>query len=167
LLLGAGVPFHPDLLLLPDWDRKLKAEFDRWPRLREVLAPGSRLDGVYIAGTLMLPGRVDLDGETVILARRILFESATPVIRTHFHGFHFFPIDTVVHNDPSLPPGYFPCFEVGPEEKRSFTRPSVVAPRDLADGKPHRDRTICEGSPQAQPPVHQNGSSKARPRISR
>lgn len=90
LLRDKGVPFDPDDLLHDGWPKKLKPVLDAMPEMHETRYENGPLKGAYIADTLYLPEKVQLAGNTLILANHIVFEGKNPVIRGHF-DLNFFP----------------------------------------------------------------------------
>jgi hypothetical protein len=81
LLQEKNVPFDPDLLLTPDWPQKLKASFAEMAEMQNIQVLGNRVRGAHIADTFFLPEKTVLTGDTVILARRVIFEGENPVIK--------------------------------------------------------------------------------------
>ena len=92
LLVNKRVPFDPEILLTEDWRNKLKSTFDQMPELQEVRRGTNRLKGVEIAHTLYLPEKVSLEGDTVIIARNLIFDGNEAVIRGPFN-ISVYPID--------------------------------------------------------------------------
>ncbi|HEX8709927.1 MAG TPA: hypothetical protein VF723_16930, partial [Pyrinomonadaceae bacterium] len=93
LLLRKGVPFEPNVLLEDGWQQRLAPAFARMPEMQLVRSGGARLKGVQLADTLYLPERVELTGDTVFLARRVIFEGRHPVIKGNY-SMAFLPIET-------------------------------------------------------------------------
>ncbi len=100
LLVREGVPFDPDLLLDPQWKVRLKPILDEMPQLQLVRQGGRKLKGVQLAHTLYLPENVQLDGDTVILARYLVFSGRNVVIKGN-HDIHIFPIEGTEFGDTS------------------------------------------------------------------
>lgn len=94
LLIEKDVPFEPELLLDSDWPNRLAPVFDRMPAMQAVRFENKPLRGAQLAGTLYLPEYVELSGDTIILARRIIFEGNRVLIRGHYN-LHMLPIDSV------------------------------------------------------------------------
>jgi hypothetical protein len=92
LLVNEGVPFDPEILLKEDWRTTLKSTFDQMPELQQVRRGTERLKGVEIAHTLYLPAKVRLEGDTVIIARNLIFDGDEAVIRGPF-SISVYPID--------------------------------------------------------------------------
>lgn len=94
LLVKKGVPFDPDILMTMHWRKKLAPNFAQMPELQEVKIGPRKLKGVQFAHTLYLPERVELVGDTVILAHGLVFEGRDAVIRGPF-SISVYPIDQV------------------------------------------------------------------------
>jgi hypothetical protein len=97
LLRKHGVPFDPDLLLEPGFKRRLASTFDTMREFKESRLVGNQIEGVELADTLFLPERVELTGDTVIIANQLIFSGKNPVIKGP-HDLHFFamgPIQSV------------------------------------------------------------------------
>lgn len=91
LLLQKGVPFEPEELLDLGWQKNLRARFAEMPEMQETrVLLGGQLQGVHLADTLYLPEKVELIGDTVILANQVIFEGRNAVIKGH-HSVYFFP----------------------------------------------------------------------------
>jgi hypothetical protein len=69
-----GVPFDPYVLLEDNWPQRLKPAFDQMPEMKEVRYHTEPLHGVHLADTLYLPERVELSDDTVIVAKKVVFE---------------------------------------------------------------------------------------------
>lgn len=93
LLLKKGVPFEPNDLLEPDFRKKLKPKFAQMREMHEtrVIRQG-QVKGVQLADTLYLPEKVELTGDTVILANQVIFEGRHAVLKGN-HAVFFFPVD--------------------------------------------------------------------------
>jgi hypothetical protein len=92
LLINKNVPFDPDTLLTSNWRKTLKYSLEQMPELKEVRRGGDRLKGVELADTLYLPEKVQLEGDTVILVRNLIFDGHDAVIRGPFNVY-VYPID--------------------------------------------------------------------------
>ena len=93
LLIEKDAPFEPELLLDSDWPKRLAPVFDQMPEMQAVRFEKKPLKGAQLAGTLYLPEYVELSGDTVILARRIVFEGNRVLIRGNY-SLHMLPIDS-------------------------------------------------------------------------
>ena len=94
LLMQKGVPFEPEALLDSNWAQKLASTFARMPEMQETRFEQKPLSGVQLAATLYLPERVELEGDTIILAKKIVFEGKDVVIRGHYN-LHILPIESL------------------------------------------------------------------------
>jgi hypothetical protein len=70
MLLEKGVPFDPDILLDSDWRPKLDPSFTLGYEMQTSLRTSNKLEGVVIADKLILPEKVELTGDLVIIAKR-------------------------------------------------------------------------------------------------
>lgn len=95
LLLKHGVPFDPDLLLEPGFKKRLAPVFATMPEFQETRVVGKQMKGVQLADTLFLPEKVELTGDTVILANNLIFSGKRVVIKGP-HDLHFFPMGPVL-----------------------------------------------------------------------
>ena len=77
LLLKHGVPFNPDLLMEPGFQKRLAPVFAKMPEFRETHVVGKQMKGVQLADTLFLPENVELTGDTVIIANNMKPRSKT------------------------------------------------------------------------------------------
>lgn len=80
LLIQHGVPFDPDELLRDDWPKRLRSVLDSMPEMKQVRRVTGPMHGVYIADTLYLPEHTSLAGNTVIIARYLVYEGSHPDI---------------------------------------------------------------------------------------
>lgn len=92
MLLKKGVPFDPDDLLDPDWREKLTPKFSGMAEMQVSRRLGKGLKGAQLADILYLPEQVELTGDTVILARQVVFEGRHVVIKGP-HNFYCFPAE--------------------------------------------------------------------------
>ncbi|HEY3580326.1 MAG TPA: hypothetical protein VGK82_07260 [Pyrinomonadaceae bacterium] len=95
LLLKHGVPFDPDLLMEPGFQKRLAPVFANMPEFRETHVAGKQMRGVQLADTLFLPENVELTGDTVIIANNIIFSGKHAVIKGP-HDLHFFALGPVL-----------------------------------------------------------------------
>ena len=91
LLLKAGAPFDPDVLKDPDWRRKLTPTLNTLWQMHEPRRLGNKLKGLQLADTLYLPEKVDLVGDTVIIANSVVFEGGDVVIKGN-HNIAVYPV---------------------------------------------------------------------------
>lgn len=93
LLQKKGVPFDPNELLEPDWRKRLKPTFAQMREMQETrVVRQAQLKGVQLADTLYLPEKVEISGDTVILANQVIFEGRNAVLKGNY-GVHFFAVD--------------------------------------------------------------------------
>lgn len=92
MLLQKGVPFEPEDLLAAGWQKKLAPVFAQMPEMQITRFGGKRLKGVQLADTLYLPEEVEIAGDTVILAKKVIFEGRYPVIKGS-HSIYFLPVE--------------------------------------------------------------------------
>jgi len=95
LLLKHGVPFDPDLLMEPGFQKRLAPVFAKMPEFRETHVVGKQMKGVQLADTLFLPENVELTGDTVIIANNMIFSGKKAVIKGP-HDLHFFALGPVL-----------------------------------------------------------------------
>ena len=92
LLKRKGVPFEPEELLKPRWQKRLCPKFAQMPEMNVTRRLGKRLHGVQLADVLYLPEKVELTGDTFILARQVVFEGTHALIKGNYNVY-FFPIE--------------------------------------------------------------------------
>jgi hypothetical protein len=100
LLVEKGVPFDPDELLKARWQERLRPILDDMTELQTVRQSEARLNGVQLAHTLYLPEHIQLEGDTVILARYVVFSGRNVVIKGN-HDIHIFAIEQTQFEDTS------------------------------------------------------------------
>jgi hypothetical protein len=89
-----GITFDPFILLEDDWPTRLKPHFDQMPEMQEVRYHTESLQGVHFADTLYLPERVELTDDTVILAKKLVFEGKNVLIKGN-HNISVLPMQKV------------------------------------------------------------------------
>lgn len=92
VLKKANVPFEPDELLGRSWRARLAPRFSQMPQMAEVREEGNRIKGAQLADVLYLPNKIELEGDTVILVRKLIFLGRDVVIKGN-HSLHIFPIE--------------------------------------------------------------------------
>lgn len=93
LLQKKGVPFEPGLLMSPRWKELLAPKLAQMAEMRQVRRLGKRIKGALLADVLYLPEKVELTGDTVILANQVIFEGRNAVLKGNYHVY-FFPVVT-------------------------------------------------------------------------
>jgi hypothetical protein len=93
LLLKKGVPFDPNALRDPHWRKKLAQKLAAMPEMQLIKRGGKRLKDVVVAHTLYLPEKIELEGDTVLLVKNLLFEGRDALIKGH-HSIYVYPIET-------------------------------------------------------------------------
>ncbi len=81
LLIRKGVPFDPDILLDDDWRERIEPFLSQMPQMSRVRQMSNRLSGAQLADTLYLPEKIELTGDTIIVARRLIFEGRQVLIK--------------------------------------------------------------------------------------
>lgn len=97
LLLEKGVPFEPEVLLSSDWREQLSSSFNQINELQTTLRAENKMEGVQIADTIILPEKVELTGDLVILANTIVFEGRQNIIKGVGKNIYVFPIRESFH----------------------------------------------------------------------
>jgi hypothetical protein len=84
MLLSAGVPFEPNLLLEKNWQEIIKKNYGEYfNSLNSRYVSEGKISGAVLADTLYLPKKVRFEKETIILANQIVFEGDDVVIKGH------------------------------------------------------------------------------------
>lgn len=89
-----GIEIEPQLLFTSNGRKKLRPQLLSIPDMYLSKAHSGRLRGVVMADTLILPEKVKIESDTVIIARRINFTGRAPIIKGP-HAIHFFALDSV------------------------------------------------------------------------
>lgn len=92
LLREKGVPFEPNVLLDNNWREKLQNTLNTLPELQVVRREGNKLKGAQLADTLILPEKVEITDDTVIVAKRLIFEGRNVVIKGS-HDINIFVVE--------------------------------------------------------------------------
>ena len=74
MLREAGVPFDPDILLSPNWKKQVEPALSQMPEMQTSLRLSNNFSGVQIADTIVLPERVELTGDLIILTNTLILE---------------------------------------------------------------------------------------------
>jgi len=93
LLDAKGVPFSAESLLRPDWKTTLGPVLTQMPEMQVSRSVGNHIDRVQMADTLYLSENVKVTADTVIIARKIVFEGRDAVIKGP-HNVYYFPLET-------------------------------------------------------------------------
>jgi len=80
MLKAQGVPFDPKLLLSDDWRSQLEPALIGMPRMGETVRVTEPMKGVYLAGILLLPEHISLEGDTFILTRELAADDENSTI---------------------------------------------------------------------------------------
>jgi hypothetical protein len=129
LLLAKGVPFDPEALLLPDWREKIAPSLAQMNEMQTTLRAGDSVKGVLIAETLILPEKVTLTGDTVILAKTLVFEGKSVKITGIGKNVYVFPVEANRHlgttleqalKEQGLPAARIPAVNSRTNEKFNF-----------------------------------------------
>jgi hypothetical protein len=122
LLVRHGVPFDPDLLMEPGFQKRLAPVFAKMPEFRETHVVEKQMKGVQLAYTLFLPESVELTGDTVIIANNMIFSGKNAVIKGP-HDLHFFALGPVLSVNMNARNGRGSS---GPFIKAAFSRSRLV-----------------------------------------
>ena len=91
LLIEKGVPFEPEHLLSPNWKSLLQPKLAQMAEMYQTRSLSNRVAGVEIANVLYLPEKVEITGDTIFLANRIIFEGKDAVLKGN-HAIYFLPL---------------------------------------------------------------------------
>jgi hypothetical protein len=97
LLLEKNISFEPEVLLSNGWRGKLKSSFNQIEEFKTTLRTSNKLEGVQIADTIILPEKLELTGDLVILANTIVFEGTQNRIVGLGKNVYIFPIKETFH----------------------------------------------------------------------
>jgi|GEM_PF-6151812 len=86
------VPFDPEVLLEPTWREDIIRGVDAIPEMSQKRVLGEKVSGVQMAETLYLPETVKLTGDTLLLAKTIIFEGNNVLIKGN-HNIYFMPLE--------------------------------------------------------------------------
>ena len=102
MLLEYGVSFDPEVLIKPDWQQKISSNLNRMAEGQTTLRTSDKVKGVLIANTVILPERVKLMGDLVIIADSIVFEGKSSKIEGLGKNVYIFPITSTGHLEKTL-----------------------------------------------------------------
>jgi hypothetical protein len=94
ILFQKEVPFDADALLSQSWRVNLASTLAQMPEMETLRYEPAPLSGAYFADTLYLPEQITLAGDTVLLARQIVFEGSDVLIKGP-HDVHLFSIEGI------------------------------------------------------------------------
>jgi hypothetical protein len=98
MLLAKGVPFDPETLLSPTWRDEISYNLAQMTELQETtLRVSDKLQGVQIADTIVIPEKVELTGDLVILANTVVFEGQQTVMEGIGMNVYVFPVKENFH----------------------------------------------------------------------
>lgn len=126
LLLKKRVPFEPNMLLEQNWRETLREALAHMPEFKESRREGITLKGAQLAETLLLPSKIKLDGDTVILAKRLIFEGNDVLIKGNF-DVHIFTLEPIFLTAP-LDRGAQSLLNVGFKPSLGFTQLRAALP---------------------------------------
>src|SRR5262245_28237636 len=89
MLLDKGVPFDPDLLFSSDIREKLNPILADMPEMQVNYFRSEPLEGVIMGGEITLPEKVELVGDTIILAKKLKFTSSDVLIKGPYHFYRY------------------------------------------------------------------------------
>lgn len=92
LLIDYGLPFEPNELLDSQAKSRVLTKLGALPEFAMAKRLGDSVEGVQVADTLYLPEKVRLTGDTVFIARSIIFEGKNVEVKGNF-DLHMFPFD--------------------------------------------------------------------------
>lgn len=84
LLVQKELPFEPELLLNPQSKSLVASKLAQVPEMYETQQLSDKIEGVQLADVLYLPEKVQLTGDTIILANKVIFEGSNPVIKGNY-----------------------------------------------------------------------------------
>ncbi len=95
MLLEAGVPFEPSILFSWNWKKRVAPYLDQMPEMKRTRTTSNKIKGVQLANILHLPAELEITGDTIILARNLVFSGKDVKIVGH-HDLLVFPLDSVL-----------------------------------------------------------------------
>jgi hypothetical protein len=102
MLREAGVPFDPEILLSPDWKTQLVSELPEIQEMHTAFRSGSKMGGVQIADTIILPEKVELTKDLVILTNNLVLEGKHTEITGVGKNIYVYPISETFHLGKSI-----------------------------------------------------------------
>ncbi len=89
----ARIPLDPGILFVKNWRQRSQPVLASIPQMQVTRLHGNTLQGAQLARELQLPEKVNLTGDTVILAQRVKFLGDNVVIKGP-HNLHIFVIES-------------------------------------------------------------------------
>jgi hypothetical protein len=135
MLLDRGVPFEPNMLLENGWQERLKKS-GYMNSLESAYIADGKLSGAVLADTLYLPEKVELKGDTVILARRLVYEGDKVLIRGYGVDVALMPVEPSVVTRPikGAPSNYQYMPPKSPEFEKAFFAAHAPVTNKAPDG---------------------------------
>lgn len=93
LLREKNVPFEPELLMSARWKELIAPKLAQMPEMYMTRRIGKQLKGAQFADVLYLPEKVEVTGDTVIIANQVIFEGRHALIKGNYN-IYFFPVVT-------------------------------------------------------------------------
>jgi hypothetical protein len=98
LLRSENIPIDAGLLFTPNGRQKLGSQLTLYPDMQIAKTLSAPLHGIVMADTLTFPETSLIDGDTLIIARQVIFTGRAPTIKGG-HDFHFFVLDSITVED--------------------------------------------------------------------
>ena len=92
MLQAKGLPFDPEIMLHSNWKEELIPVLGQIPDMQVSRAVGDRIEDVQMADALYLPEKVKFTGDTIIIARKVVFEGHDAILKGS-HNIYYFPIE--------------------------------------------------------------------------
>jgi hypothetical protein len=93
ILKAQGVEFEPGLLFTENGRKKLRPKLLAYPEMY-LSKTHSGLSGVVMADTLVLPEKVKIEHDTVIISKHVVFTGRSPIIKGS-HSLHLFALNSM------------------------------------------------------------------------
>ena len=81
MLKARGVPIDPAVLFEEDWRERIEPALAGMPEMSQTLRVAEPMQGVYLAGLVLLPERISLRGDTLILTRELAPDDENSTVR--------------------------------------------------------------------------------------
>jgi hypothetical protein len=100
LLIAEGVPFEPNILLESNWQELLSKASPNFVSTRSSMrVANAKMKGAVIADSLYLTDKTEFTGDTIILARRLVFEGKDVLIKGN-HNIAIFQQEASILTEP-------------------------------------------------------------------